>query len=850
MRHYTSFGIRATILPMEMTPRNSPPESGLRELVLSARSGDREAAYTVLGEQVPTETWVAVINALAREPQGVDLEIVAHRTLRRPSASIPEAVLALAGAAGTAQAAFLARAIAILRSEEKVVSDAVALNKELRAGSNPLELLADERPIDALYGLLASPLGEQAALLIELGDDAARLDLFDALRTEYERLQEIAKDSRWRSGSYRHLLRHSLADLALIGQVGGKLEDQAYRLLQQRTDEPEANRELLAFLPSDTRQAYLAWVVERPAGKEETARALFALHEIEHRYPDDVDLGRIARLLESRDLAIAVAAAGVVARASGASNAYDRAVAELISRAPPSERAAIVTEIVTDVPNRIRLDLWPEEADQLIAEVQSPAVMSELVRVFETAVEADVRLRALALLGEAVDDDLGLRVAVAALQRSTDPHANEVAAMLSEPLLRAGLWSALPSAAGTPQALLEELVNHDEAIGAAERLVVLFGTHGALDAVVEDVALAGIVAGTVATEPLRGSQLEAVLEGRARSELAGLERQLERLRELVSHGDRAAEVELQRDVEAIVTRAIERSTGNDRLIADYRRLGDATGESEVMPSSGLDAEEVERSGASLMKAGVKVAIAGDAVTVTIDSNLTPVNQLRALAIADQRVDHAAQDARATAIAIRSALASALADSGIAEHALRDLAEGGALATPVAALSPTARAALFDAVRDTGFDLPASWSQQPLIGHWISVSTAGPGTVPGRTNSSGSLALLQATAADVRAMEARLEESRGVTRRAFITDAEPVLADLEQTFDAYIQVLLGLERLGIGRIAASGQVILSRDVDSLLHEIVGNERGEQYVVRFGGIRLGKEVVRRARLEVYS
>ena len=141
--------------------------------------------------------------------------------------------------------------------------------------------------------MLARTLPEQATLLRELGaDEVTRDSLIDAARDQYERLQTLSRDTRWRSGSYRHALRHAIADLALIASAGGRLEDQAFRLLQQRTEDPAANTALLSLLPAPTRKSYLEWVIGRPAGKEESARTLFALNELEYRYPDDVDRGR------------------------------------------------------------------------------------------------------------------------------------------------------------------------------------------------------------------------------------------------------------------------------------------------------------------------------------------------------------------------------------------------------------------------------------------------------------------------------------------------------------------------------------------------------------------------------
>ena len=239
-------------------------DAELRELTLRAREGDAEAAYALLAEQVPVDAWVAALGALERVPD-VDLEVVAHRTLRRKPVAVPIAVLALARAVGTAQAAFVARVISVLRAEEHIITDASAVAEELAAANDPVVLLADDRPSDALYSVLARTLPEQATLLRELGaDEVTREALIDAARDQYERLQTLSRDTRWRSGSYRHALRHAIADLALIASAGGRLEDQAFRLLQQRTEDPAANTALLSLLPPPTRKSYLEWVIGRP----------------------------------------------------------------------------------------------------------------------------------------------------------------------------------------------------------------------------------------------------------------------------------------------------------------------------------------------------------------------------------------------------------------------------------------------------------------------------------------------------------------------------------------------------------------------------------------------------------
>src|SRR5262245_23600721 len=93
----------------ERKPTNAAAASdaSLLERALRARDPDFDAAYAVLGKQYPVDRWVAVLANLAKHAENADLELVAHSTLRRPPAVI-NAVLELARARATAQAAFLA----------------------------------------------------------------------------------------------------------------------------------------------------------------------------------------------------------------------------------------------------------------------------------------------------------------------------------------------------------------------------------------------------------------------------------------------------------------------------------------------------------------------------------------------------------------------------------------------------------------------------------------------------------------------------------------------------------------------------------------------------------------------
>jgi hypothetical protein len=88
------------------------PQQLLRDL----RAGRTEAAYELLGRQASVRAWQEALSALAQVSDTADLELAAHRALRRPP-QVVASLLELAEKAGTAQAAFVARAIATLREE-------------------------------------------------------------------------------------------------------------------------------------------------------------------------------------------------------------------------------------------------------------------------------------------------------------------------------------------------------------------------------------------------------------------------------------------------------------------------------------------------------------------------------------------------------------------------------------------------------------------------------------------------------------------------------------------------------------------------------------------------------------
>lgn len=837
-------------------PSDQPIADDLRELILRAQEGDLDSAYAVLAEQVSVDTWERVISALERKAGEVDLELVAHRTLRRKPAAVPRAILALVRAAGTPQAAFIAVAIAKLRSEEWLVEEASEVGEQLARTNDPIELLADGQSLDALYATLALPLAEAKDLFVEIGTaDQGRAELLDALRAEYERLQELAKDRRWRAGSYRHVLRHALADLALIAEVGGKLEDQAFRLLQQRTDDPGSNRELLRLLPDETRRAYLTWVVRRPPGKEETGRALFTLEEIECRYPDDVPRSAIANLLASKNDAIAIAASAAVVRMDPDDRSNDRPIADLISRLEPRLQAEVIDRIAMDAPSRLRPDLWPSETDDVLAASDVDAVTETLTRLFQAAADSELRRRMLTiLLRRQPEESIVARVARSVLKRATEPEVPEVAALLQDSAVTGGVWLALRGLPFVPERLLTRLIDVDGPTKAAARLAEYSDDVTAAQPTVRRLVLEHVEAGSLAIALLGKAATSVELIEPALARVKELNGRLAELQELVSHGDQAAEVELSRALAPLVARAMDRSVGNERLASAYQRLspGMPNGAGEPLHDGSAletDLDELDALGSALHSAGLRHAVVGDEIRVTVDGNGDEVAQIRALAVIDQHLERVPGRARATVVQMRTAVAVALARSGLAQRAMHDLAVRGRLAPAATALSAASRNELFDAASAEGLSPPDEWLTNPLIAQWVKASSPALESEVSATAETA-LTALQRLGAAVRDTELRLADARLSARRSFFAATEPAFSDLDDAEDAYTQLWLGLSRLGIERVAAPGSVIGAEEVDADRVEIVGDARGSRYVVRFGGVIVGEDVLRRARVEAVT
>ena len=838
-------------------------EEEARELVLRAKEGDVEAAYAVLGRQVAVDVWVAILDQLARDPGPVDLEIVAHRTLRRTPAVVA-AVLALARSAGSPTAAFLARVVAEGRSEEKLRADAEALNAELVARFDVEELLAGDNVHGALYALLARPLAEQAAVVADLAsDEAASRSVLDAARSEYERLQEVARDSRWRSGSYRHALRHALADLALISGAGGRLEDQAFRLLQLRTEEPTANAELLRYLSPELRARYLDWSLDRSSAESSPARALFAIGQLSV-YPEAVERRVLERLLGGKDSQVPAAAAASLVATDPSDGSNDREIAEILRAAEPSTSGELIAALAASASQRLRIDLWPASLDSQVASAlpSNGRGCEQLAVNLQASTDPEVRLRLLRILVEAGDtgEAVTRTIATAVVDRPQSALSiDELAVLVDVDWLRAGVWEILDTIPGPVRVeCLPRLFGADPRPAVWEQLGRL---HARLDPYarqeLETLVLEAIADSRLEAQPVSSAasaEFVGSLEREAHERAQRAAAELERLRALIALGDRAAEVELQESLRPLIERAVERSTGNDRLGRDYAKL---VGESEPIaslthePGAALDDSELAALSSSLEAVGINLTVEGATVSARASGELTTQELIRAFALVDQRVGRAPAGARRdTALAASSAIAAEAARRDAAQEILDSLFERGPLFQAAIALSPDARTAILSAALASGFEPPVGWRDHPNLGDWLVQATDGPSTASVAPSGGSALLALQEIEHERRGAEARLQEGRTAARHAFVAGAATALDDLEQAADTYTQLWLGLGRLGIRRVAALGQIVAAEELDAVRHELIGDAAATTYVVRSGGVEIEGEIVRRARLEGVS
>jgi hypothetical protein len=834
-----------------------------QELLRDLRAGRLEAAYELLGRQAPIRTWQEALATLSQDAACADLELAAHRALRRPP-TVVASLLTLAEAANTPQAAFVARAITTLREERELVTKAAATRAAILE-RHELELaLAGDDGHAALYLVLARDLPDQVEEIARVRNEAASMVLITrALTLEYQRLLELGRTVRWKSGSYRYFLRHSLADLALIGEFRGRTGELAYRLLQQQVDNPEENEQLIGLLPAKTRHEFFRWALERENANQHPGRTGFVL-QIARRFPHDVDRRAVVAAAETRNPEVAVEALMTAVSLAPERADLDSEIADQIDQLDEPLARRLVTNIATLEPRRLRLELISPERRKLIidAAAERPAdFAAQIAALIGRVTDPEHAERLIDLAKELAEvhslaTESSEQVATAIANRAIEePRWQPVLERaITGPRLRHATWQILPELpiqnhVSVYRALLDASAPAERAAGTKRLIARVDLTHDPLLAEITERSLDGTIELDALSE-LSENALQA-LASKAHASVAQMEAELERSRRLVARGQTVAEQDLREELQPIIERAIERAAGNQRLQDDYRRL--LPGESGQQPDEPEPIELSPDARAELERVGARVEARNGTVTIELPPGDTELmrSQLRYLALLDQRLTSATTPSPET-VPLIDAYIDALGKRGDAGELMTDLFERGPSLKIALALSAETRTKLVHTALDNGLPIPDTWYDDAGLGDWLQTVTTREslGHIGTRATANTPLDLLaraRRLRADVDAAHARTAQLLQEAKHAFLAENTSVFDDLERTVDGYVQLWQALSRLGISQVAALGAVIEREHIDPYRHEIVGDDHRERFVVRGAGMTIDQEIVTKARLE---
>ena len=835
-----------------------------QELIGELRSGRTDAAYELLGRQAPVKAWQEALSVLARAPSSADLELAAHRALRRPPAVVA-ALLALAEEVGTPQAAFVARAVASLRPEEGLAARADDLRAAILTQHDMEVGLAAEDGLGSLYLILARDLPEEAELVQRLhGDEPSRRLVSRALEQEYQRLLELGRTVRWKSGSYRYFLRHALADIALLAELGGRIGDLSFRLLQQQVETPEENEELISYLPVGTRRRFFGWALQRENANQQPTRTRFVLRVV-RQYPDDVDRRAVISALQSKDPDVRIdALVSAVALDPGRSD-VDGEIAASIDELDESVARRLLRELFALEPGRLRLDRISASKRHLIVEAgaERPAQVTQQVAALLRELRDVQQVEPLVTLAEEVaahsaePDGAFTQIAeVLATRAGADMGWSQAFDhLLAGARLGRAMWSALPDLEGDLQAHVYRrlvMVTEPGRVGP-ETKQLLERIERVDDALVEAIG-AEVLEGALEVDALSATDeaFRARLVERAEEVIVPLEAELARARVLLGQGREQAERDLREGLRPIIERAIERADGNPRLQEDYGRLLPPPIDAEP-PITPPAPEVSENTLEELDRVGARTELSGGILHI----ELTPGDdersrgQLRYLAVLDQRLS-AAGTAPAGTEAVLTAYVEALGRRGDARQLVSDLFERGPLFKLALGLSAGTRSQLVQAAVANGLSITEHWYDDPALGEWLlSLELDGRAARAGQDGKpSTPLAALE----HARGLNAEVETARSKTERllheaklAFVGESSRAFEDLELAIDGYIQLWHALSGMGISQVAALGSVVDLEEIDPRRHEIVGDPSSARFVVRAAGIAVDGEVVSKARIE---
>lgn len=838
------------------------------ELLRAMRAGGSDAAYELLGRQASVKVWREAIVYLATKAPDVDLETMAHRALRRP----PEVVLVLldlVDSMRTPQAATVARAVSRLRTEVPIVEKAVALRDDIAGETDPHLLLAsDKEDLDALYSIVCRELEEQREIVGRLRADVAGFEALESsLTSEYQRLLELGRTVRWTRGSYRYFLRHSLADLALIADVGGTTGERAYRLLQKQVAEPEENEELLAFVPMATRARFVNWALQRENANSHPLRGRFAVRAA-RRFPESVKRSSLIEAARTRDAELVVDALVAVAGIDPDDDSFDLEFVERINELDEDQARRLVRDLLEVSPRRLRLDLVRADRRSLALDEldgRADVVARSMMGLFPSA--ADERAVELAaLLVEVSERGPVAGEVFAALARDLVrrvpagmPHMGLVD-LFKNDRLRGAVWEEIAELEPLARsALYRLLIDADEPAAAGVATCRLLESVG-------DLApdLAGHVVASVFDGAVDPSELAALAPPRAEvlaelatARLLEIERELVAAKALVDEGREAVVAELRSALSPVIERAIDRAAGNAALQRYYRGLlpegSSSIDEKHVLEEPTTTDPEDELDGktlAALEQIGVTVITSSTGLVVEFGtSQATGTDRLKYLASLDRRLLRATAAPARSLRDLHTGYVNALGRNGDAERCITDLFEAGSTMRIGLALSPETRGLLLDAARGNDMIVASTWVDHPSLGKWLSDRLGEEPSPPdkGATDHVASLDQGRARHAELARWRERAEHLRHEARIEYLEQSKPSLDELELAADGYIQLWRAFAELGMEQVAVLGSTIPAEDVDPGRYEIVGAGNFDRFVVRGAGLTVGSDVLAKAVLE---
>jgi hypothetical protein len=843
-----------------VTPKDTagPPQSA-QQLLVDVRAGHLDAAYELLGKQAPIKAWREALEHISRQPDDADVELAAHRALRRPK-PVVAALLDLVEAVRTSKAAHVAHAISRLRSETDLVGRATAIRDEIRASNDLDTALAREDGWSALYVLLNAPLPDQRDAMTALSSDKASRDLIVvALDTEYQRLLELGREVRWTSGSYRYFLRHALADLALVADTEGRTWDRAFRLLQQQVENPEENQELIDALPASTRRRFLSWGLERENATQHAVRTRFVLRSARD-HPKDVERRDVVAVLKVDDpdtraeaLLTAVSLAPDVAD-------VERDIAEWLGKADASSALQLVQALLDVAPSRLRPDLLTAESRQLIADVaqeRAPEVARAAAALVDEARDADAVTSAIDMLDRldvrvGVSPDVYAEVALALMRRIEDDSRWQAAfdRALSSPGVVRGAWSALPKVREPERAHhLRRVLERDSPDEAGHATARLLQDVPETTPALRDVLLDAVFKGALEPDELRtapeSSLRELAVEARVRIE--AIERDIELARQALGSGQEDVEQRMRVKLRPIVERAIERAEGNDRLAHDYRRLLPSARHPADAAKDEVAVSIPEPARAELQRVGADLREVDGSWDVEFVERSDDGARIRYLIALDKRTQNQSGEGWPVVL---SAYVTALARHGDAASLITELFERGPRMKLVLGLSSDTRRQLLEAAIENGFEVPDAWPGHETLGEWLTdLLRAGPDAAGEQSTSTplDTLLTARARAGELAELGERTTSLEHEAKLAFVSECRAVFDDLELAIDGYVQLWRALAGLGIAQVEPLGAIVERGTLDPTRHEIVGDANGNTYVVRAAGIAVDGEVVAPARIE---